>query len=158
MGASGAKKGKILGSSSQTKFEVGETSSANSGLLPLASEDLGALLWKLHIDGDGPQVVVNNKVQGLRAKFKDDKLLLSAIFPTVIRDILFEVYEDGNAPPFVPTWKERWHNWAAQFNDAELPPVSDSNGIREWIYDLVENFMEKHCFIEQLIIDSEGEE
>ena len=159
VGASGASKGKILGSSTEKKFEVGEASTTNYGLLPVSSEDLGSLLWELHIDDDGPRMVVNNKVLGIRAKFKDDKLLLSAIFPIIIRDILLEVYEDGNgnAPPFLPHWKEHWNDWAAQFNDAELPPVGDSNGTKEWIYDVVDNFMEKHSFIEQLIHDAEDE-
>lgn len=157
VGASGASKGKILGSSLQTKFEVGEVTSENSGFLPFVSEDLGALLWELKIDEDGPRVVVNNKVQGIRVKFKDDKLLLSAIFPTIVKNILLDVYKDGNTPPFHPNWKEKWHDWAAKFNDHELPQVGDLSGIEEWVDKVVDNFMEKHCFIEQLIQDAEGE-
>jgi hypothetical protein len=158
IGVSGANKGKILGSSTEKKFVVGEVPTANAGLLPLTSEDLGSLLWKLHVDDDGPRVVVNSKVPGIRAKFKDDKLMLSAIFPIIIRDVLNDVYKDGYAPPFLPSWKENWHDWATQFNDRNLPSVGDLSGIKEWLDDAVDNFMEKHAFIEKLIQDAEGEE
>ena len=159
VGKSGASKGKILGSSVQKKVETEDFSNTSSGLLPFGTQDLGSLLWKLEIDDEnGPFIYVNSRVRGISNMFREDKLLLSAIFPNVIKEIFQNVYMDGNPPLLTPDWKERWSTWGSRFNEDQLARNPDPCELKEWIESLIENFMEHHAFVDHLIQDTTNED
>lgn len=121
-------------------------------LLPLHQTDLGNQIWKLKFDGEGVELQLNGRIEGIDGIAKNDQGFRSLVFPAVVREVLTyvifvrkeeEADDDEESP-----WS-KWLKFVSTFYPEKYPgPCTEKEEGREeeffeWIDEAVEAFCSK---------------
>lgn len=76
-------------------------------VLPLVTEDLGEVVWRLEAGkGVQPRLLINSRFPGLKQRLLEDPLMMGAVLPFAVRDALRIVRgEDDEALEWVARWR-----------------------------------------------------
>lgn len=111
------------------------------------TSSLGERLWRLDLDDDAiPELLINSKVPGFKAKLLNEPLVQGLVLPSVVRELLGEVL--SGAAPDDTGWVAAWKQYAEKLVGRSAP---DEDGAEEFIEDCVQAFCSQHRFAERYI-------
>lgn len=112
---------------------------------------LGERLWRLDLEGDAmPELLVNSRFPGMKARLIGDPLVQGLVFPAVVAELLNELLR-GHAQDDC-AWVKAWSVYAESLAKRQLPEDDyDDDDIDEFIRDCVEAFCDQHRFAERVI-------
>lgn len=130
-------------------------------ILPVASEDLGELVWQLDLPGSArPQLVLNNRIPGLMDRIKTDPLLQGAIVPAAVRRILEHVLDAGKGEHDDDLdWVQDWKRWASIVLGRDVDEEkSDADEIQAVVDEILRAFADGARFVSRADLRGRGED
>jgi hypothetical protein len=118
--------GMLLASAEEVRpFNIeGKENEGTRSFFPLAMVDLEQAIWKVEITkSDGPRLLLNNQIPGLKERLLADPLLQGAILPFAMQFVLEKVLtaeEYGECE-----WLKDWKQFIESLSDSALPPDDD---------------------------------
>lgn len=87
-------------------------------ILPVVFKDLGRQVWKIDYSGDGPVLLLNERIPNIHNLARTDPRFHLYIYPAVIREIFTHIFfidrlDDLENPP--EPWHENWLAFARRF-------------------------------------------
>lgn len=108
---------------------------------------LGECLWKLDLADDAlPELLINSRVPGFKAKLLNEPLVQGLVLPAVVRELLGEVL-NGSTLDDTP-WATGWKQYAEKLAGRSIP---DDEGADEFIEDCVQAFCGQHRFADRYV-------
>jgi hypothetical protein len=127
--------GRILASADQVRPTDSDQIDDRKSILPLRETDLGETVWRIAVGRDTPpELLVNNRIPGLRKRLDEDVLLQGAIYTQAAAAILRVVFSDNVDDE--EEWVQDWRTFAEALLGEEL------NDTQEDVDDLVERICE----------------
>jgi hypothetical protein len=129
---------------------------ARVALLPVNFRDLGDVPWRVELEGSGPVLELNNRIDGIERMARNDPRFFALVYPAAVRTILTEIlfverFEAGDDPD---EWWNLWLLWARDL--AGLPPGEDEDR-RAWVDDVVSAFCARHRAVDRMRPSEEPE-
>ncbi len=116
---------------------------------------LGERLWRLDLDGDAmPELIINSRFPGMKAKLTSDPLVQGLVFPAVVGELVNELL-CGHAQDDC-AWFQAWSEYASSLANRPLP--EDEEEFEDFVRDCVEAFCNQHRFADRIINLLKGEE
>lgn len=131
--------GLLLASADAVRPRERDEGSDRRSILPLRTRDLGNQMWLVDITaGEGPELVINNRIPGLRERLLEEPLLQGLVFPAALRHVLGVAFGDGEFGD--EEWVSDWRQYARALGvdglaepDQSLDPETRSHHIEEAI-------------------------
>ncbi len=144
--------GRLLGLASQVR--AGNELVGTNPLLPVNPCDLGNQIWRVnlrHGQGDGrPWLDVNNRIDQIMQRAKDDPVFFSLVYPELIRQILNEIVvaqELSDEDDSSNKWQAQWIKWAIDRHPTKEKPPGEEQALEEknlWIDEVIGAFCDRH--------------
>lgn len=137
--------GRILAAAD--RLTAGNRSDTREWLLPLRTEDLGQALWRVALErGAPPELLVSSRVPGLAERIAHDPLLVGAVLPEALRQVL--TFMAANAE-----WEaehgERWRAFIVDLvGEDAAEQLESGESVEEIVQQAVQVFTRRHRFAE----------
>jgi hypothetical protein len=120
-------------------------------LLPVRGDDqLGQRIWRLDFTA-GPLLLVNCAGGVDWRSLARDPRFRTLVWPSVVREVLQHVFDEGGADPESDDWKSQWLQFGGRLTPgAEIPDPEDQQAVAEWIDDAVVGFCTRHSAFDEL--------
>ena len=123
--------------------EAEEEGPGQRSILPLRLRDLGNQIWLVEITaGGGPELVINNRLPGLRERLLQEPFLQGMVFPAALRYVLGVAFGEGVHGD--EKWIEDWYQFAGKLGVPELAEP-DQELDEETRAELIEKTVERFC-------------
>lgn len=143
--------GRILASADRLKPSGSQAGEARQSILPVETDDLGQLVWRVDFGEDGPTLVLNYAIPEIKHLAVSDARFFLYVYPSVVREVLTHmVFVEGtNDPEDLDSreWQSHWLEFADMLVPSELRPTLDigkanfdRDSVRSWIDDVVSEF------------------
>ncbi len=126
------------------------------GLLPFRSADLGAALWRLHLDDGGPVVEVNQRLDDWKS-FAATIQFRVLVYPEVVRRIGYWLLENADQDEDDGVLAD-WRSFAEELGTDTTDRLDDEQAREEWTEDLVQRFSSRHDLLNSFLRASEDGE
>lgn len=151
--------GLLLASADAVRPRERDEGSDRRSIFPLRSRDLGNQVWLVEITaGEGPELVINNRLPGLRERLLEEPLLQGMVFPAALRQVLLAAFGDGEFSD--EEWISDWRLFAKALDvDALAEPdeVMDVETLAQHVDDTVKRFCDSKRFGERARALTEGD-
>ncbi len=149
-----AELGRILASANGIRPEDDSDGDDRRPLLPVRSSNLGEEVWQLQIDKEaGPSLVVNSRVPDLTEMLKRDVYMQGVVYPEVVRQLVREIFRDGNDFDDAAEWVLDWKEWFAAQLGREIDDneAEDDDAVASLADEIALAFAVKNRFASNLI-------
>lgn len=118
---------------------------------------LGERLWKLDIDGHAmPELLINSRFPGLKAKLLTEPMHQGLVFPAVVRELVTFLVDEGVNDD--SEWGEAWTIYAQTLAGRPLPESDDPGEARDFVEDCVTAFCDQRKFVDAIIQSLKGQD
>lgn len=140
--------GRILAAARHIRPIDSQTGEDNRrSLLPVASRDLGELVWKLEMEaGARPQLILNSRIPNCLVRLKTDPLLQGAILPHAIAQILDNILNPLGDGSDEMEWVSDWKSWFRHSGGLEPEEEEDPERRRSMIDRACDSFARQQRF------------
>lgn len=115
-------------------------------LIPVEPVDLGQLLWRLDITGEGPVLKVNSRIFPHAAVAQNDIYFSTLVLPQAFRNVLDEIILAPQRLADDTDWMWPWGDWLEQLGAGKPPESAINDEMAEWREGAVEAFCNKFRF------------
>jgi len=151
--------GLLLAAADAVRPRERDEGSERRSILPLRTRDLGNQMWLVEITaGEGPELVINNRVPGLRERLLEEPLLQGLVFPAALRNVLAAAFGDGEFSD--EEWVSDWRQFAGFLGVdslAEPDESPDAETLDQQIGETIRRFCDSKRFGERARAIMEGE-
>jgi hypothetical protein len=113
-------------------------------------------LWKLDIAGGAmPELLINSRFPGLKAKLLNEPMYQGLVFPAVVRELVAELV--NGAATDDSEWVVAWTTYAETLSGRAIPEGEDEEEAENFIEDCVTAFCDQRMFVESIIKDLKGQ-
>jgi hypothetical protein len=138
---------KLLGEADGLPYvKAGEANAKRKPLLETVPNALDQLLWKLDLESDPPQLLVNRDALPTWKEMAQSPYFTSLVYPEVMRRLLAVTLIDREwADDEDGGWETDWVNFAKNIGGLASPPAaSDKEGREQWIEEAVAAFARRN--------------
>ncbi|WP_417214985.1 hypothetical protein [Alcanivorax sp.] len=133
-----------------------EDPESRHGLLPVKALPLDGIVWRIDLEGETPELLVNSNIPFIMDRMRGDVLFQGLILPTAFRQIIDYLFFDSSLDPDSNIMK-RWEDSVYEFTD-HIPPSEESREEQiKWLDNVVEEFSNKFDFSAKIIESMESE-
>jgi hypothetical protein len=142
--------GRLLGIAQNIRPERSseDSTAGRRGILPIEPAELQQQLWRLEFRDHDVFLLVNKDVPDLRDRVRSDPLFYAAVYPELVRQILFRALEqDSEIVEDEERWPAMWLRFGKNLHpEHEPPPLEGDNDEEreEWVEEVVNAFCESH--------------
>jgi hypothetical protein len=118
----------------------------SESLLPVTPAELGDELWQLDVEGEQPELLVNNMATADWRQMSLSPVFIALVYPAVLRLVLTRILEDGHRDTDDDEdWRSKWLRFATLLPgvDPNLPAKEDDDAAKRWTEDAVAAFAKK---------------
>lgn len=134
--------GLILASADSVRPREANDGDSRRSILPLRHRDLGNQIWLVEFSsGEGPELVLNNRIPGLRERLLSEPLLQGMVFPAAFRQVLLTAFGEGQFSE--EEWSADWRSFCEGLG-LEAPAV-DARMEPEELEDFVDAAVKAFC-------------
>lgn len=151
--------GKLLAVADQLRPQE-EDEGPQTSLLSIAGAPLGQQLWKLDLNDDDPQLVVNSGV-GDWKNFASSPLFTALVLPEALRQVIdWAVRDLADAGEEEETPRALWVSFLADElgQDPRGLDLAEPDDLETFVSDAVRRFCNQHRFLDLVIDELNGEE
>lgn len=142
--------GRILASVRHLRPGADDDDADRKSLLPVETDDLGELLWKLDApEGAQPRLKLNRRIPGLLGRLKTDPMMQGCILPAVIAEIIDRLLDPLTVPDDSQEWAQDWLSWISELTQRDIGEVEDPASRRQTVEEICEKFAEQMRFASQ---------
>lgn len=140
---------KLLGEADGLHFvKDGDAESDDRDIITPYPDDLGERLWKLDLEAEPPQLLINNKAQPFWKDVAKDPAFIALVYPEVLRQILRLVLETWSADDEQTGWRSDWMTFAKHLVGSDPPESESDDELSEaqviWLDNVVSEFSRKN--------------
>lgn len=146
--------GRILAAANGIRPDSDSAGNLKKSLLPVRSLDLGQILWRLDIHGEGgPELQLNNKVAGVLERIKTEIFWQAAVYPEVVRQVACFVFLNSEELTEDSEWCKDWVIFFERLLGREIDQAesSDRSEAEELVAQIVERFAVRQGYIDRIV-------
>ncbi len=134
----------VAASDDMTVTGAGDGRGSRIPLLPVNFRDLGDVPWRIELEGGGPVLELNNRIESIEAMATSDPVFFALVYPAAVREILTHIFLVEPVEPDEESdeWWSLWMRWARELVDT-MPPA-DPDDRRAWIDEVAAAFCGRH--------------
>jgi len=134
--------GLILASADSVRPRETNDGDSRRSILPLRHRDLGNQIWLVEFSsGEGPELVLNNRIPGLRERLLSEPLLQGMVFPAAFRQVLLTAFGEGQFSE--EEWSADWRSFCEGLGLEA--PAEDTRMEPEELEDFVDAAVKAFC-------------
>ena len=116
--------------------KAGQADDRRRHLIVPVPDDLDQLLWKLDLESEPPELLVNKDAKPSWKELARSPQFIALVYPEVFRRILLKVLiEDGWTDDDDPSWRSDWIRFATNLGGLPPMPPPEPKQEREWWVD-----------------------
>jgi hypothetical protein len=114
-------------------------------------------LWKLDVADDAmPELLINSRFPGLKAKLLNEPMYQGLVFPAVVRELITELVNGAATDDC--DWVAAWTTYAETLAGRKVPESEDEGEAKDFVEDCVAAFCDQRKFADSIIKNLKGHE